>query len=191
MSETTLSIKDGGTTSRTIRVIDTSGAGTGPYIPTTVVYDSVNDVDAVGEVQATPTQYTLLRRLKDIYDAITAATVAEALPYYNLDVDETEDAVKASSGRMYWLHAMNMSNGVRYLKFYNATTANVTVGTTTPVLSFPIPTLATTNGMGFTMHFPNGIFFDTAITVAAVTGFADNSTGAPGANEVIINIGYA
>ena len=115
MSETTLSIKDGGTTSRTIRVIDTSGAGTGPYIPTTVVYDSVNDVDAVGEVQATPTQYTLLRRLKDIYDAITAATVAEALPYYNLDVDETEDAVKASSGRMYWLHAMNMSNGVRYL----------------------------------------------------------------------------
>ena len=186
-----LNIKDGDGSTRTVRVFDVSGAGTGPFIPASALYDGVNGADQIGEVQATPTANTVLARLKAIADAITAATVAEALPYYNLDVDETEDAVKASSGRMYWLHAMNLSNGVRYLKFYNATTANVTVGTTSPVLSMPIPTLATTNGMGFTMHFPNGLYFDTAITVAAVTGLADNSTGAPGANEVVINLGYA
>jgi hypothetical protein len=35
-----------------------------------------------------------------------------------------------------------------------------------------------------------GIKFDTAITVAATTGVLDNDTGAPGANEVIVNIFY-
>lgn len=36
-----------------------------------------------------------------------------------------------------------------------------------------------------------GIAFSTAITVAATTGVADNDTGAPGANEVVLNLGYA
>jgi hypothetical protein len=35
-----------------------------------------------------------------------------------------------------------------------------------------------------------GIGFGTAITVAATTGVADNDTGAPAANDVIVNIFY-
>lgn len=86
---------------------------------------------------------------------------------------------------------MNMSASVRYLKFYNATAANVTVGTTTPVLTFPIPTLATTNGAGFTISFGDaGLQFGTAICAAATTGLADNDTGAPGAGEIVLNVGY-
>lgn len=112
-------------------------------------------------------------------------------PYKNLDVDESEDDVKTSAGQVYWIHAMNLANAKRYLKFYNATAANVTVGTTTPVLTFSLPTQGDTNGAGFTLSIPNGIAFSTAICIAATTGVADNDTGAPGANEVVVCLGYA
>jgi hypothetical protein len=39
--------------------------------------------------------------------------------------------------------------------------------------------------------FPQGIAFGTAITVAATTGVADNDTGAPDANDVVVNIFYS
>jgi hypothetical protein len=110
----------------------------------------------------------------------------------SIDLDETEEAVKASAGQVYWIMAFNLATSVRYLKFYNATVATVVVGTTPPVLTIPIPTqAATANGAGFVLAIPHGIEFDTAITVAATTGVADADTGAPGANEVIVNIGYA
>ena len=111
--------------------------------------------------------------------------------YKNIDVDETEDQIKGTAGQVYWIHAMNLASGVRYLKFYNATAASVTVGTTVPDLTFPVPTQGDTNGAGFVLSIPNGIAFGTAITIAATTGVADNDSGAPGANEVIVNLGYA
>lgn len=111
--------------------------------------------------------------------------------FRSIDLDESEEEVKATAGQVYWIHAMNMASSVRYLKFYNATAASVTVGTTTPVMTFALPTSGDTNGAGFTLAVPSGIAFSTAITVAATTGVADNDTGAPGANEVIVNLGYA
>ena len=120
-----------------------------------------------------------------------ARTSGGTTPYKNLDVDETEDEIKGTAGQVYWIHAINLAATKRYLKFYNATAAVVVVGTTVPVLTFPIPTQGDTNGAGFNFSVPNGIAFGTAITIAATTGFADADTGAPGANEVIVNIGYA
>jgi len=77
---------------------------------------------------------------------------------------------------------------MRYLKLYNATAASVTVGTTVPVNTYPIPP----NNSGFFMNFgPCGKAMGTAITFAATTGVADADSGAPGANEVILNVEYA
>lgn len=109
--------------------------------------------------------------------------------FRSLDIDETEEDVKTSAGQLYWIHAMNMVATARYLKFYNATAANVTVGSTTPVLTIPIPANSTT-GAGFTVSIPQGLEFSTAISVACTTGVADADTGAPGTNDVIINLGY-
>ena len=109
--------------------------------------------------------------------------------FRSLDIDETEEDVKTSAGQVYWIHAMNMVATARYLKFYNATAASVTVGTTTPVLTLPLPANSTT-GAGFTVSIPQGLAFSMAICVACTTGVADADTGAPGANDVIINIGY-
>lgn len=105
--------------------------------------------------------------------------------FRSIDLDETEEEIKATAGQVYSIAAFNTNASARYLKFYNATAANVTVGTTTPVLTYYLPATG-----GFTIDIPCGYAFSTAITAAATTGVADNDTGAPGANEVIVNIGY-
>src|SRR3990167_4521922 len=120
-----------------------------------------------------------------------ARTSGGSTLYKNIDVDETEDQIKATAGQVYWIHAVNVTTGVIYLKFYNATAANVTVGTTVPDLTFPVPANADSDGAGFTLSIPNGIAFGTAITIAGTTGVADNDAGAPAANALIVNLGYA
>lgn len=109
--------------------------------------------------------------------------------YRSIDLDETEEEVKASAGTVYGVAFSNLATSTRFLKFYNATAANVTVGTTTPVLTLALPGNASDDISGV-LSFPQGIAFSTAITAAATTGVADNDTGAPGANEVLVNILY-
>jgi hypothetical protein len=106
--------------------------------------------------------------------------------FRSIDLDETEEEAKATAGQVFGWYIYNANAAARYVKFYNATAANVTVGTTTPVLTLPIPPTS-----GANVFSDVGIAFSTAITVAATTGVADTDTGAPGANEVIINLFYA
>ena len=103
----------------------------------------------------------------------------------SIDLDESEEEVKSSAGQVFGWYLYNLADDKRYIKFYNAPAASVTVGTTTPVL-----TIALEADQGANVSFPNGIEFDTGICVAATTGVADNDTGAPGANEVIANVLY-
>jgi hypothetical protein len=109
--------------------------------------------------------------------------------FRSLDLDETEEDVKTAAGQVYGWFIANLATTTRFVKFYNATAANVIVGTTAPVLTLPIPGNSSddvaANALG-----GMGIAFDTAICVAATTGVADADTGAPGANEVVINIFY-
>lgn len=106
--------------------------------------------------------------------------------FRSIDLDESEEEIKATAGQLYGYYFANTNAAARYLKFYNATAANVTVGTTTPVLTFYLPPTSAGH-----VEFSHGIAFGTAITAAATTGVADNDTGAPGANEVILNAFYA
>lgn len=110
--------------------------------------------------------------------------------FRSIDLDESEEEVKATAGQVFSITAFNLRTSPLYLKFYNATAANVTVGTTAPVLTFVLPSQGDANGAGFVWNNEIGLAFGTAITVAATTGVADNDTGAPGANECVVNIGY-
>lgn len=110
--------------------------------------------------------------------------------FRSIDLDETEEEVKGTAGTVYGVWFSNMATSTRFLKFYNATAASVTVGTTTPVLTLALPGNATDDISGV-FAMAQGIAFSTAITVAATTGIADNDTGAPAANDVIVNIFYA
>ena len=106
--------------------------------------------------------------------------------FRSIDLDETEEAVKTGQGIVYSIHASNSNASARFLKLYDASVADVVVGTTVPKQTFRIP------GSGSIEVNPErGYGYATAITAAATTGVADNDTGAPGANEVIVHIGYA
>lgn len=109
--------------------------------------------------------------------------------FRSIDLDETEEEVKATAGCVYGVWFSNTATSTRFLKFYNATAASVTVGTTTPVLTLALPG-NTSDDVSGVFSIGQGIKFATAITVAATTGVADNDTGAPGANEVLVNVFY-
>lgn len=117
---------------------------------------------------------------------VAPATSGGLTIFRSIDLDETEEEVKATAGQVYGWYIYNAASSVRYVKLYNATAANVTVGTTTPVMTIPVPATS-----GANVEFTNGIAFSTAITAAATTGVADSDTSAPGANEVIINLLYS
>jgi hypothetical protein len=109
--------------------------------------------------------------------------------YRNIDVDESEDTVRAAPLTLGGMHVLNATASVRYLKLYDALTADVTVGTTTPDWTFEIPTNGDTNGAGFIIDFGDrGVDFDTGLCIAATTDISSN--GAPGANEVLVNAWY-
>jgi hypothetical protein len=110
--------------------------------------------------------------------------------FRSLDLDETEEEVKATAGTVHAIWVTNTATATRWLKLYNATTANVTVGTTTPLITIGIPGNSSDDISGHFGANSYGIGFDTAITAAVTTGVADNDTGAPGANDVIVNIFY-
>ena len=126
----------------------------------------------------------------DVY-AKTATTGGCSI-FRSLDLDESQEEVKGSAGTLYGGIAINLASAVRYLKFYNAPTASVTVGTTTPVITIPIPAESSNLGGGFVLPIPaQGVAFSAGITVAAVTGVADNDTTGAGTNEVVVNLWYA
>lgn len=109
--------------------------------------------------------------------------------FRSLDLDETEEDVKTSAGCVYGMWVTNTATSTRFIKFYNATAANVTVGTTTPVITIGIPGNTSDDVAGL-FSSTMGIEFGTAICVAATTGIADADTGAPAANDVLVNIFY-
>jgi len=108
--------------------------------------------------------------------------------YRDEDIDETDIEIKGSAGQIYWIHVVNLDATPVYLHFWDVAAASVTVGTTAELVSFCVPSQGDANGAGFTMQFPHGIEFGTAITVACTTTIS--GTAGPGANEVLLNVGY-
>lgn len=121
--------------------------------------------------------------------SLTASATGGWAVYRNLDIDETTatttQQLKASAGV---LHACTITNDTaatkEYVKFYNAVSlTGSAAGTETPVLTVP------TYGVS-TVTIPMDYYFDTGMTVAATTALADNDTGAPAGNAVVINCTY-
>lgn len=110
--------------------------------------------------------------------------------FRSLDIDESEEEVKATAGQLFSITAFNTTAAPLYLKFYNLTAANTTVGTSTPVLTFLVPGNADSDGAGFVWNNDIGFAFGTAISVACTGAVADNDTTAPSANACLINLGY-
>lgn len=98
--------------------------------------------------------------------------------------------IKTTAGNLYWVNAMNQhSTAVLYLHFYNAQGGSVTVGTTTPAITIPVPFDSDGSGVsGFTMSMPTGAQFTSAMSIACTTEIGNNT--APAMNEMVVNLGY-
>lgn len=114
----------------------------------------------------------------------SVATSGGANIYRNISLVATGVNIKASAGQIYGWYLYNNASSVRYVKFYNKATAP-TVGTDVPVLTLSLPANAAAN-----VSFPSGVAFSLGIGIGATTGVADNDSGAPSANDVIVNVMY-
>jgi hypothetical protein len=108
--------------------------------------------------------------------------------FRSLDLDESEEQVKATAGTVYGMWVTNTATATRFVKFYDATAASVTVGTTTPMITVGVPGNTGDDVAGAFNVGGLGILFATAISVAATTGRADNDTGAPDAGDITVNV---
>lgn len=124
-----------------------------------------------------------------VLDDIAAKLAPGESHYRNIDAN-AEAAIKGSAGTLKWLHVMNQTAAKAYLHLYDATTASVTPGSTTPDFTFALPTQGDTNGAGFTLPLGGqGQAFANAITLVCTTTL-DGSAGDPGTNGVVVNAGY-
>ncbi|ANW00698.1 hypothetical protein [Bradyrhizobium icense] len=148
-----------------------------------------SSTDSVDEGDAGAARMTLDRKIIMTPQPHTSGGLSI---FRSLDLDETAEDVKTTAGCLYKLRITNRTTSARFVKLYNATAANVTVGTTTPVDTIVVPgggsadlaTVLTENFGGL------GLTFGTALSMAATTGLADNDTGAPGANDVVVTAYY-
>lgn len=101
--------------------------------------------------------------------------------YKIADMDETADVdIAGSSGTLHAVEIDNTANAaITYVKLYND--ASPTVGTTAPDMILMVP--ASTK---MTFHFPGGVAFSTAFSVAALT--AGGTAGTTGPTSTVSGI---
>jgi hypothetical protein len=105
--------------------------------------------------------------------------------YRNTNLLATDVEVKPVAGKVFWIEIHNTNAAVEFVHFYDELAANVTVGTTTPKVSFAVAS----SGQRFI--FPDTereiLNHATAITIAASTTATGNT--APGTG-LVVHIGY-
>lgn len=114
---------------------------------------------------------------------------ATNLHFFSVTGTPTATAIKSSAGTLYGVQAVNTGAAAVYLKIYNTAVGSVTVGTTVPLVTLTVPTVATT-GAGIVVPFPVGIAFGTAMSWALTNVAADNDATAV-AVGVTLNIQFA
>jgi hypothetical protein len=104
-----------------------------------------------------------------------------ATRHFDSDGDNSAQAMKTSPGKVYRLHVVNQNTADAYIQFFDAATASVTVGSTTPIQSYLVPGGDGTNSGALDVNlFDAPLDFQTAITYACTTtatGSTDPTTG--------------
>lgn len=120
----------------------------------------------------------------DVTDYQVSAANVAAIPFRNAAVT-TAVTIKSVSGTVYGYYIYNPNASICSLDFFNATSANVTLGTTVPVASLVIPASSGAN----LASSPVGMFggFYKAMSVAAVTA-AGGAT--PCGSGMTVNVFY-
>jgi hypothetical protein len=148
-----------------------------------------SSTDSVDEGDAGAARMTLDRKQIVTMQPHTAGGLSV---FRSLDLDESEEEVKGTPGCLYKLRITNRATTARYIKLYDDTAANVTVGTTAPLDTIVVPGASSADlATVLTESFGGlGLTFSAALCLAATTALADNDTGAPSANDVVVSAYY-
>lgn len=136
------------------------------------LYQQVSGTVTLSSTNVTPQAAASVQGFSTYHTLISAASTNATL-------------LKAAVGVIGTCLLSNTSASWRYVKFFNLASAP-TMGTSTPVLNFPIPPNST---LDISTAFA-GLRFATGIAYAITSGSALLDTGAVGAGEVLINITY-
>ena len=128
-----------------------------------------------------------------VLDAIvvdTSVLVDGTSGFSSIDLDETEEQIKGTAGKIYSIYAWNTTAVPVWLQIFDNTAAAVTVGTTAPTWNFPIPANADSDVAGLVVPLGSmGLTCATAITMA-VTAAAGTTAGDPGASAAGVFVTY-
>ena len=114
-----------------------------------------------------------------------SATVVGFGQYRNIALSNTDQQIKATAGRIYsWYFKNPHATDTAWVHFYNATAANVTVGTTVPVWSVEVKA-----GQFMEAYLTIPVSMATAITIAATTS-ADHTVSTAPTTALVVFVGY-
>jgi len=117
--------------------------------------------------------------------AVSADVSGGCDPYRNISLGATGQSVKGSAGTLYDGLVQNLhASSDRFVKLYDKASAP-SVGTDTPKSTYRVKA-----GESLRLPCGPGKAFALGIGIAATTALADADTGAPGANEVVVNLAY-
>ena len=107
----------------------------------------------------------------------------EAIAYRNLDLGTTSSQIGASSNvKIVSVNLANDANAKVYVKLYNSESATAS---DTPVMTWTVLHDSVLN-----MEFNPPLKCVNGACLRCTTGLADNDTGAPSTNEMVVNIAY-
>ena len=115
----------------------------------------------------------------------SGASGISPLTYRTTNLLNVGQVAKASEGNVYGYSIINLTNAVRYIKFYDS--AAPVIGTTPVVETIKLPALGSIVEMSPVPIMPH---FTTAISFLAVTGPGDAAAVAPAANTIIAHVKY-
>lgn len=104
--------------------------------------------------------------------------------YHNAALSSTKVEVATGTRKIFGVYAENLNNVPVYLHFYDAAAASVTVGSTTPTFSLPIPASGYADRLLGVPWKELGTGFVIAITTSASGG-----AGTP-SSACLVNINY-
>jgi hypothetical protein len=147
-----------------------------------------------------PVSGTFWQETQPVSGTVTVTLPGGATPYsYISTASANQINVKASAGTLFTVTALNMTATVQYLLLFDKATAPdqsaCNGNSDCPVMYFPIPTQADTNGAGFSIplgplgiEFANGLGFSIIGSACGEVATCVNETNA--AAGVVLSLGY-
>lgn len=106
---------------------------------------------------------------------------------FDSDGDNTAQAAKAAPGSLHHLEVSGIDAVDSFFQIFDLLAADVTVGTTTPKLSYLVPAgNATVRGVVSLDFGESGLRFDTGITYACTTTATGNTDPTTGLNVNLV-----